>query len=126
MIKSEHCHLLYLIKCSRIQSVAYLMDKKNFMKELRRFNQKELEKKSEDPMTANDMDQDHSGTMIKIVSFFGFKIIRITMFIILTSYFLAMTFYIFCQITMENNIEEFPDHEYFITYFKLHEKTPLQ
>ena len=72
------------------------------------------------------MDQDHSGTMTKIVTFFAFKIIRVTMFIMLTSYFLGMIFFIFCQITMKNNLEEFPDGEYFITYFDMDSNSPLQ
>ena len=101
------------------------MDTKNFMKELRRYNQTKMDKKSEDPITANDMDQDHSGTMTKIVLFFTFKIIRVTMFILLTSYFLGIIFYIYCQITWENNREEFPENEYFITFFNMNQRTPL-
>lgn len=68
-------------------------------------------------MIANDMDQDHSGAMTKIAIFFIFKIVRITIFVILSSYFLGIIFFMICE---SNMIDEHLDSadEYFIREFK--------
>ena len=76
-------------------------------------------------MIANDMDQDHSGAMTKIAIFFVFKIVRITIFVILSSYFLGIIFFMICE---SNMIDEHLDgaDDYFIREFKILNKTPKE
>jgi hypothetical protein len=80
--------------------VVDMMSSYKFMRELRAYNQKTIEKKCEDPMIADDMDQDHSGAMTKIATFFIFKILKITLFVILSSYFLGILFFMVCESNM--------------------------
>lgn len=82
-----------------------MLSSQNFMRELRAYTQKSIEQKCKDPFIANDMDQDHSGAMTKIATFFIFKIVRITIFIILSSYFLGIIFYMFCYSNMSDEDE---------------------
>jgi hypothetical protein len=72
------------------------------MMEVRQYHRKKILKKCEDPLTANDMDQDHSGTMSKIILFFSFQLMKITLIILMTTYFLGIVFYIYCDITSES------------------------
>ena len=75
------------------------MSDKNFMAELRRYFQNKIQKKCDDPNTAYDIDQDHSGTMNKIIIFFSFKLVKLTMAFLLTTYYIGIVFYVYCDLT---------------------------
>lgn len=69
-------------------------------------------------MTANDMDQDHVGTMSKIILFFAFQLIKLSLIFLFSTYFLGIIFYIFCDLTRKTTNN---DADYFIGYYSMDE-----
>ena len=89
------------------------------MTELRRYYQNKIYLKCDDPQTANDMDQDHSGTMNKIIIFFSFKLIKLTMAFLMTTYYIGIIFYVYCDLTRVNHDQNHPNdfiHEFNFEY----------
>ena len=61
------------------------------------------------------MDQDHSQTFAKIILYYSFRMFKLLSSILLSSYFLGIIFFIFCDLTMHMS----EDEEALILYFKL-------
>ena len=79
--------------------------------------------KCDDPITANDIDQDHSGTMNKIIIFFSFKLIKLTMAFLMTTYYIGIVFYVYCDLTRSKNDDNYTDD--FIQNFHFEDLSPL-
>ena len=65
------------------------------------------------------MDQDHSGTMNKIIIFFSFKLIKLTMAFLMTTYYIGIIFYVYCDLTRVNHDQNHPNdfiHEFNFEY----------
>jgi hypothetical protein len=63
--------------------------------------------------------------MAKIATFFVFRILKITLFVILSSYFLGMMFFMICESNMGDE-QAIDSDDYFIRHNNLFEKTPLE
>ena len=61
------------------------------------------------------MDQDHSQTLAKIILYYSFRMFKLLSSILLSSYFLGIIFFIFCDLTMHMS----DDEDALILFFKL-------
>ena len=78
-----------------------LLDNRKFMTDIRTYNKAKMAKICEDPLKANDMDQDHSQTLHKIILYYSFRLLKLVSSILLSSYFMGIIFFIFCDLTMD-------------------------
>ena len=115
IIQSNNCRLLYLVKCIRIINMSELLDNRKFMTDIRTYNKSKMAKICEDPLKANDMDQDHSQTFHKIILYYSFRLLKLASSILLSSYFCGIIFFIFCDLTMHYYDRE----DAFISHFNL-------
>jgi hypothetical protein len=127
MFEFKYCRLLYFLKSIRIFKSIEMLSDKVFMKELNDYNRARMVKCCQDPLIANDIIEDHSQIMRTLIIIYAFKISKLIMVILFTTYFIGVVFYIYCDITNDDvdaiyNEGTFGEH--FIEHFQLNSMHP--
>jgi hypothetical protein len=105
-----------------------MMSDKVFIKELADYNKQKMKKCCQDPLIANDINEDHSKIMRTLIIIYAYKITKLITVILFIAYFIGIVFYIFCDITnddVDNIYAANTFGEHFIEHFSLHEMHPF-
>ena len=116
----RYSRLFFLVKCIRISKSMKLLDTKAFMKSVKVYFNKTLEKACEDEEIANEIILDNNNIMTMLYIGNSFKVLKLVIVIFMVSYFIGIFFYIWCDLTDNHEDNGFGTGENFIDTFEVY------
>jgi len=101
---AKHAKLCYIVKIIRIMKGYHLLSSNTFMRQVKGLFIRRLENLiKSDPELAENSDLDNNNIMLILMISHFFKTFKLVVIILTVSYFMGMWWYIYCDLTLDEN-----------------------